>query len=316
MSAAPANSADCSTVSGGSRCATTHPTPAARSVSSQCWAGFEANTVSSTWARAPSLAFRAASSANRASAARSTSSARAAHSASHSPGDGCGQVDPLVRRPVEPVEGRVAQELGVGGLGRRPILVLGHVVGQRVRGRGQHGGEHLLGRARPVPDRRPSAMALAAVSAEIPSAWAYSVVPAPRQAQGVGPDLLHRQPRSLLDRRADVAHDESAAGTDGRRVGGPVSARPVDPVARRVEVDEVRVDRTQRVGVDALALRRPRRGTTAARCRARASACTMPAPRRWTGRRRWTPFPARISPRRPRGRAAAFAWARPPSARP
>ena len=33
-------------------------------------------------------------------------------------------------------------------------------------------------------------MALAAVSAEIPSAWAYSVVPAPDEAHGVGPDLL------------------------------------------------------------------------------------------------------------------------------
>ena len=35
-----------------------HPTSAARSVSSQCWAGFDANTASSTSASAASLVAR------------------------------------------------------------------------------------------------------------------------------------------------------------------------------------------------------------------------------------------------------------------
>ena len=65
---------------------------------------------------------------------------------------------------------------------------------------------------------------------------------------------LHVEVGTVGGRLAEVAHGQPGAGADGGRERGPVAARAVDAVAGRAQVDEVGVDREQRVRIEAQSL--------------------------------------------------------------
>ena len=225
------------------------------------------------------------------------------------------QEHPAVGRAVQPVQRAEPAEPVIDPAQRRAALVAGVPADQRLGAAAEHG-RHQVGQRDAAPPR---------VQAE-QEAGGHA-----EGGDAVGLDGRHGAARPQVARAAQqllavfrarpaergVGQRHPRRGADGRRVGGLAAVRPVDAVAGRVEVDQVRVDRLQRGLVDADPRRDARPGSTAAPRRSgRRTAWTMARPSGARMSSAMLSLPSAPCPRPPRGRPSRRGWCRRRAARP